>query len=276
MGRLAIIAAKGSQPLRLAHAVVTAGDTPIIIGLKGQTDADFGAFDYREIPVGQINMLLEHLQNKGITQLSLSGKFVRPSLHTIQPDSQALKLVSKALFSGDDKALKIVRDFFEKNGFEMVPEGRFLILDSLKAGEKFGPPPTKGQRRAIDIGVHALYQLGALDVGQCVITQGTRIIAIEGAEGTNEMIERASRHLLVSPYFPESRNIAFVKMAKTNQDLSLDPPVFGLETITCLKQAGISVVALHAEHCLFSSAREDIIASIAAAGMTMLAVEALH
>ena len=276
MERLAIIAAKGSQPLRLAHAVVTAGYIPIIIGLTGQTDADFGAFDYREIPVGEIIRLLEHLQKEGITQLSLSGKFVRPSLRTIQPDSQALKLVSKALFSGDDKALKMVREFFEENGFEMVPEGRFLVLDSLKAGEKFGPPLTEGQRRAVDIGAHTLYQLGALDVGQCVIIQGTRVIAIEGAEGTNEMIGRASRHLLISPDIPESQDIAFVKMAKTNQDRNLDPPVFGLETIACLRQAGISVVALHAEHCLFSSTREDIIAAITAAGMTMLAVEAKH
>ncbi len=276
MGRLAIIAAKGSQPLRLAHAVVTAGNTPIIIGLTGQTDADFGAFDYREIPLGQINTLLEHLQNEGITQLSLSGKFVRPLMHTIQPDSQALKFVRKALFSGDDKALKLIRQFFEENGFEMVPEERFLVLDSLKAGEKFGSPLTEGQRRAVDIGAHTLHQLGALDVGQCVITQGTRIIAIEGAEGTNEMIERASRHLLISPDIPESQDIAFVKMAKTNQDKKLDPPVFGLETIACLKQAGISVVALHAEHCLFSSAREDIIAAITAAEMKMLALEALR
>ncbi len=276
MGRFAIIAAKGSQPLRLAHAVVAAGDTPIIIGLTGQTDADFNDFDYREIPVGQINTLLEHLQNKGITKLSLSGKFIRPSLRTIQPDSEALKLVSKALFSGDDKALKMVREFFEENGFEMVPEEHFLVLDSLKAGEKFGPPLTEGQRRAVDTGANTLYQLGAFDVGQCVITQGTRIIAIEGAEGTNEMIKRASRHLQISPDIPESQDIAFVKMAKTTQDRKLDPPVFGLETIACLRQAGISVVALHAEHCLFSSTREDIIAAITAAGMTMLAVEAKH
>ena len=276
MGRLAIIAAKGFQPLRLAHAVVAAGDTPIIIGLTGQTDANFGAFEYREIHVGQVNTLLEHLRSEGITQLSLSGRFVRPSLRTIQPDSQALKLVSKALFFGDDKALKLVREFFEENGFEIVPEGRFLDFDSLKAGERFGPPLTEGQRRAVDIGVHTLYQLGTLDVGQCVITQGTRIIAIEAAEGTNEMIKRASRHLLVSPDIPESQDIAFVKMAKTTQDRKLDPPVFGLETIACLRQAGISVVALHAEHCLFSSTREDIIAAINTAGMTLLALEALH
>ena len=90
------------------------------------------------------------------------------------------------------------------------------------------------------------------------------------------MIERASRHLLISPDIPESQDIAFVKMAKTTQDRKLDPPVFGLETIACLKQAGISVVALQAERCLFSSTREDIIAAINTAGMTMLALEALH
>ena len=44
MGRLAIIAAKGSQPRLLAQDVSAAGDTPFIIGLSNQVDADFSDF----------------------------------------------------------------------------------------------------------------------------------------------------------------------------------------------------------------------------------------
>ena len=47
--------------------------------------------------------------------------------------------ISKAIFSGDDKALKIVRDFFQEQGFQVVYEADYLKLDTLSSGEIFGP-----------------------------------------------------------------------------------------------------------------------------------------
>ena len=98
MGRLAIIAAKGSQPRLLAHAASAAGEIPFIIGLNNQVDADFSDFEYLEISVGQIGALLDSLAERSIQKICLSGKFIRPSLHTLKPDSHAVKLISKALF----------------------------------------------------------------------------------------------------------------------------------------------------------------------------------
>ncbi|MBT7220853.1 MAG: hypothetical protein HN871_07330, partial [Alphaproteobacteria bacterium] len=148
MGRLAIIAAKGSQPRRLAQAASAAGDSPFIIGLSNQVDADFSDFEYLEMPVGQIGALLDSLTERNIQKICLSGKFIRPPLHTIKPDSHAVALISKALFSGDDKALKIVRDFFQEQGFQIVSEVDYLTLDTLSSGEIFGPLLSDGQRKA--------------------------------------------------------------------------------------------------------------------------------
>lgn len=273
MGRLAIIAAKGSQPRLLAHAARAAGEIPFIIGLNNQVDADFSDFEYLEIPVGQIGALLDSLAERGIQKICLSGKFFRPSLHTLKPDSHAVKLISKALFSGDDKALKIVRNFFEERGFQMVSETDYLRLDTLSSGEIFGPPLSDGQHKAVATGIDALYQLGALDVGQCIITQKQRVIAIEGAEGTNEMIRRATDYLLISPDVAESQDIAFIKMAKLSQDMMLDPPVFGRETMELLIKAGVSVIGLHAEKCRLSDPRDELITASTAAGITLLATD---
>lgn len=273
MGRLAIIAAKGSQPRLLAQAASAVGDTPFIIGLSNQVDADFSDFEYLEMPVGQIGALLDSLTKRNIQKICLSGKFIRPPLHTIKPDSHAVALISKALFSGDDKALKIVRDFFQEQGFQIVSEADYLTLDTLSSGEIFGPLLSDGQRKAVETAISALYQLGALDVGQCIITQSQRIIAIEGAEGTNEMIRRATDYLLTSPDIAESHDIAFIKMAKLAQDITLDPPVFGRETLELLITAGVSVIGLHAQKCRLSDARDELIAASNAAGITLLATD---
>ena len=76
MGRLAIIAAKGSQPRLLAQAASEAGDTPVIIGLSNQVDADFSDFEYLEMPVGQIGALLDSLTERNIQKICLSGKSI--------------------------------------------------------------------------------------------------------------------------------------------------------------------------------------------------------
>ena len=62
---------------------------------------------------------------------------------------------------------------------------------------------------------HACYvldQLGELDVGQSVIVQQKRVLAIEGAEGTNEMIIRAAP--LIDKSQPDT---VFVKLAKSGR-----------------------------------------------------------
>ena len=62
-------------------------------------------------------------------------------------------------------------------------------------------------------------------------------LAIEGAEGTNEMIARTAE--LMNKSQPDT---VFVKMAKSGQDISHDMPVFGLETLSYLEKSGIRAV----------------------------------
>ena len=74
------------------------------------------------------------------------------------------------------------------------------------------------------------------------MVQDGRVIAIEAAEGTDAMLERSAA--LLDPAAPAA---VFVKAPKAGQDLRLDPPVAGVETLKRAAVAGIGVVALKAD-----------------------------
>jgi DUF1009 family protein len=78
------------------------------------------------------------------------------------------------------------------------------------------------------------------DVGQSLIVQEGVIIGIEAIEGTQELIKR-SKDLKIS-----IKGGVLIKTAKTQQDLEIDLPTIGKDTILAVKEAGLSGIALGA------------------------------
>ena len=111
-------------------------------------------------------------------------------------------------------------------------------------------------------------QSSQFDIGQAVIVQSGRFIAIEATEGTDAMIKRASGMIN-----PDNSPAIFIKMAKLNQSLELDLPVFGLETIKILQASDIKIACLHAENCKLSVGLNDIESAAMQAGISLYAVD---
>ena len=78
--------------------------------------------------------------------------------------------------------------------------------------------------------------VGPLHVGQGVVVSRGTVLTVEAFEGTNQMLERAGKF--------GAKNCLFVKLAKPKQDTRFDVPVFGLQTLRAMKEAGIGNVAV--------------------------------
>ena len=97
-----------------------------------------------------------------------------------------------------------------------------------------GPILDDHGKTSIEIGVSILDKLGACDVGQSIIVQDGRVLAIEAAEGTSAMLAR-SADLIDADAGPA----VFVKMQKLGQDHKLDTPFVGAETMRPQQQLGL-------------------------------------
>lgn len=256
MGRLGIIAARGPMPLQLAHAARTKGEDPYIISLNGQCDQSFDGFEAVRLSVGKVGAITTHLKTADCDRLALVGQFKRPSVADISFDKAGLALMGRLMLTGDDTALRIVAAYFAEQGLTVVANADYLPNRVFPVQFASQRSLTQGEGKAAHHARLVLDRLGDMDVGQSAIVQQSRVLAIEGAEGTNDMIARAAE--LIDRSQPDT---VFVKLAKTGQELTLDMPVFGLDTLAHLKKAGIQVACLDGGRLMLADPLEDIAAA---------------
>src|SRR5690606_4568813 len=94
------------------------------------------------------------------------------------------------LVKGDDGLLRSVIAAIEKQGIRVV--GAHEIVPDLLApvGVLTRVHPTKADQRDISAASEAALAIGKLDIGQGAIAIGGRVVALEGIEGTEALLER--------------------------------------------------------------------------------------
>jgi UDP-2,3-diacylglucosamine hydrolase len=90
-------------------------------------------------------------------------------------------------------------------------------------------------------GANIIKSLSKFDIGQSVIINNGYVLAIEGPEGTDETIKRSLN--LSIKYKLKDKSI-LVKFPKANQDLRVDLPTIGLDTVKNCIKANIKGIAV--------------------------------
>jgi DUF1009 family protein len=98
--------------------------------------------------------------------------------------------------------------------------------------------------------------LGRYDIGQGAIVTDGRIEAIEGAEGTDRMLKRVAEARRISDR--RQRRGVLVKRPKPGQDLRVDLPAIGPNTVRNADAAGLAGIAVMAGHVLAAERSEMI------------------
>ena len=263
-----VICGGGNEPLKVARTLSETGFSVFIIKLSGEADANYDSFTYVEQKLGQLDKMVKELRDAGCTELVLSGKINNLSLFSIDPDLSALQILAHRGQSGDNKLLKKVENFFYKKGFNVIPQDKINPREFLPEGYTFGKSPNKRMLDDIKIGIRYLEKSSPFDIGQSLIIQAGRLIAIEAAEGTDEMIKRAAK--LIDK---DNSRAIFIKMAKKNQSLIHDLPVFGLNTLNQLHASNISFVCLHAKNCKLAVSLSEIETAVLEMGIDLYSVD---
>lgn len=254
--KLGIIAGGGHIPGRLVSACLDLGITPFIIAFEGQTDPQLTeGHSHFWARLGGAGHIIRTLKKHAVQDLVLVGSIRRPCVKDIFPDAKALSFFAKAglkALSGDDSLLRALRHFLEEEGFAL--HGVHKIARDLLTPEAVltKVKPSEDQQADIERGVCVTQLLGRADVGQAAVVQAGVVLAIEAVEGTDQLIERA-RCLQ-----RKGTGGVLVKTCKPQQDEDLDLPTIGLDTLKNAHLAGLSGVAVHAEHSLMMN-RDELI-----------------
>jgi len=252
MARLAVIAGQGDLPVTLADSASARGEEVVIFAIAGQADADFSRFETCEVALGAIGRTRELMRETGCDRVVMAGKIRRPSMAQLKPDAAAIGLLARAVGRGDDALLRLVSAFFAESGIETLSPDSLMPQAVMPEGVMAGGLDDASESD-IARGVAVLEALGSHDVGQGVVIQDARVIAVEAAEGTDEMLRRAAP--LLDPAAPPA---VFVKRRKSGQDTRLDMPVIGADTLRLAAASGIAVLALEAGGVLLAGEAKDL------------------
>jgi len=253
--RVGIIAGGGRLPTDVANGLGEQGHKPFVLMVQGEAlpESALGKFEHEVLSLENIGSLVGILRRRGITHVVLAGEIRRrPRLGAMRFNLGLLAivpLVISALARGDDGLLKVVVRGLEARGFTVV--GAHQIVPDLTAAEGALTrlAPSTADWKDIEAAHEAAIAIGMLDIGQGAVAVGGRAIALEGIEGTDGLLARV-RELRGHGRLAGKKGGVLVKCAKPGQELRVDLPSIGLQTVEGAHAAGLAGIAVEAGRSL--------------------------
>jgi len=245
---LAIICGGGSLPFAVADAARRDGRPVMLFALRGSADPQrVDDYPHHWVGPGQAGRFLRLARQHGIRDVVMIGTVTRPALSQVRLDWRALLLLPrliKLFRGGDDHLLSGMAQLFEDHGFRLIGAHEIAPEILLPQGRIGSCEPSAGDQADIRHGLALLQATGAFDIGQAVVVAQGRVLAIEAAEGTDEMLARlAELRTKGRVRFPAGTGV-LVKAPKPRQDRRVDLPSIGPRTIEGAAAAGLVGIAV--------------------------------
>ena len=258
---VAIIAGNGALPAELADELKKSGRKVFILGIADEAEPIIESFDHEYIHWGQVSRMFKLLRSRNVGDVTLAGGISRrPAIREMKLDIGAVLSLPRVLswiLDGDNAVLVGVIEAFKKKGF-IVRGAHELVPDLLvKSGANTKRKPNDSDLERIELGFNVARTLGQYDVGQAVVVVEKRVVALEGVEGTDAMLERVTA-LRAAGRLPKKKGGVLIKCVKPGQDLRADLPSIGPNSIDRIVEAGLTGIGVEAGLTLMISREETL------------------
>ena len=258
-----LISGHGDLPVLLASRLKSTKASFAVYSLKGFENVGLNSYSPKILEFEKLGSFIKGLKSSGARRICLAGNIKRPILDSSLVDNDTLPLIpllTKALKSGDDKALRLVISLFESAGLEIVgaheicPE--LLISEGLYSNIDVNTEDYNDIKRAKEV----LAITSSADVGQCCVISSGQVLCIETIGGTDRMIESLSLSRPAASIYDENfkycRDLllpnggVLYKTAKDDQDLRFDMPVIGPQTFLLANKNGLKGLVIKANRVM--------------------------
>ena len=206
------------------------------------------------VSIGQFGKIISILKSKNCKKVLFAGKVTKPKLRSLKLDFKGIYYMPKILKSsklGDAAILKQIINILKKEKIQTVSSNKFTPEISLPKGNYTFIKPNTFDKKDIRCGEKALKKTGNFSFVQGVICRNRRVVSLEGSGGTQKMIKKIKK---ISK-FP---NGVLIKFPKKRQDLRVDLPTIGIETLKQCKSAGLKGIVLKHKLNIFLNKRESV------------------
>jgi DUF1009 family protein len=215
------------------------------------------------ISLGQLGTCISLMKGAGVTHAVMAGQVKHTKIFAggIIPDITFMSALMKLPSKTTDGLIGAVAEVLKDNGIDLIDSTSLLKPMLAMPGVMTKRAPNEAERSDLVFGYGMADAIAGLDIGQTIAVKHRAVVAVEGMEGTDDVIGRAG--YLAGP------GVRIIKVAKPRQDMRFDVPVVGLATIQAMRAAGASVLSIDAGKTLIFD-RDTMLASANEAGITII------
>ena len=259
---LGLIAGEGALPFLVAAGAREAGLKVICVGLAGSVKhglANEVDVFYR-VALARPGSWIRRLRKHGVTQTVMVGRVAKEQIFTpwrilrYLPDWRAIRIWYWRLRNENKQSQILLAAIAD----ELATGGIILDISTIYCKQHLavtGPmttlQPNSSTEGDIEFGWRIVKKLAEMDIGQAVAVKEREVIAVEAIEGTARMIERAGQ-------LCKSGGWTLLKAARPNQDLRLDVPCVGPDTIRSLAENRAKCLVVEAEKTIIIDKSETL------------------
>jgi DUF1009 family protein len=208
------------------------------------------------VRIGGAGLAARECKKRGITKLCFVGALGHVNLSDIRPDLWSLSVLLSVIKHqrGYDSMAVAFNKALEKRGYEIVAAQDLAPeLTFEKPGIQTKVKPAKSDMRDIERAIQVSHTIGTEDIGASVVVD-KQVVAVEAAEGTARMLDR----VVEMRKNKRKSGGVFAKMTKPGQDLRIDIPAIGVDTVRAVTAAKLHGIIVNAKPC-FVIDRDEVI-----------------
>jgi hypothetical protein len=221
-----------------------------MFGIKGWADAAvIERYTHHWIAIGQAGRFFRLAKAENCREVLFIGAVLRPPITQLRLDWQTIKAMPglvRAYRGGDDKLISGVAKIAESGGLRVVGVKEVAPEVFVPEGVLGRYQPAERDRADIARALNAIAALGPFDVGQAAIVADGNVLAVEAAEGTDNMLARIAELRRLGRVTSPPGVGVLVKAPKPGQDRRFDLPSIGPRTIENVAGAGLAGLAVAA------------------------------
>ena len=196
------------------------------------------------ISIGKFGKIISLIKEKKSKKVLFAGKIAKPKLSNLRLDFKGIYYmpnVIKASKLGDAAIIKAIINILNKEKIKVISSIYYNPELSVMKGLYTKYKPNKIDLESIKEGLKYFDKSNKLDHVQALIVKDKKIIAAETNKGTKNMISKLTK----------KSGAILMKFPKKKQDMRMDLPTIGYQTLKDCKKNGLKGIVLRSKKNIF-------------------------
>mgnify|MGYP006175963663 CR=1 FL=1 len=205
------------------------------------------------ISIGKFGQILKLIKDKKCKKVLFAGKIDKPKISNLKLDIRGIYYIPRVIRAfklGDAAILKELIKILAENNIKVIKSNIFNPELTLSKGSYGKIKPHKIELDNIKKGINSLKNLNAHNHVQALVIRNYIIIGKENSKGTKKMLQSIKKI--------KNHKGILIKFPKKKQDLRVDLPTIGLDTLKDCNHAGIKGIVLKSKQNIFMDKNKSI------------------